>query len=88
MDGYQIVNMDVNGYYDIEDLQVRKDIPVKLVFNTTRLTPCIDTITIPRYDITKALTIGTDEIVFTPTESEEMVITCWMNMVSTSLTVE
>lgn len=88
VDGHQVVHMDVNGFYDIENLMVKKDIPVKLVFNTTRLTPCIDTITIPRYDITKALTIGTDEIIFTPTESEDMVITCWMNMVSTSLTVE
>jgi hypothetical protein len=87
-DGYQIVNMQVNRFYYLDSVKVKKDIPVKIVMDVVNLTPCIDTITIPEYEIVKGLAIGKEEMVFTPTNSGDVVITCWMNMVTTSLEVE
>lgn len=88
IDGYQIVVMNVNGYYDLENVIVRKDMPVKIKLEVTKVTPCIDTVTIPEYDIVKGLSIGSDEMIFTPNKSGEVVITCWMNMVTQYLEVE
>lgn len=88
IDGYQIVIMNVNGYYDLENVIVRKDMPVKIKLEVTKVTPCIDTVTIPEYNVVKGLSIGSDEMVFTPNKSGEVVITCWMNMVTQYLEVE
>lgn len=87
VDGVQIVNMDINGYYDIEDVKVKKDLPVRIVMNATRLNGCIDTITIPEYNLAKGLVLGENIMEFTPTSSGDLRLTCWMSMVSTSLEV-
>jgi len=86
--GVQIVNMDVNGYYDLENVVVKKDIPVKININARRLSPCIDTITIPQHDVVLGLSPGENELTFTPDKEGDLVITCWMAMVTTYLEVE
>ncbi len=80
--------MDVNGYYDLEKVVVKKDIPVKININARRLTPCIDTITIPQHDVVLGLNPGENELTFTPDKEGDLVITCWMAMVTTYLEVE
>ncbi|MCK8060140.1 MULTISPECIES: sulfite exporter TauE/SafE family protein [unclassified Fusibacter] len=87
-DGYQIVNMTVKRFYDLENVKVKKDIPVRIVMDVVSLSPCIDTITIPEYEVVKGLAVGTEEMIFTPNKSGDVVITCWMNMVTTYLEVE
>lgn len=87
VDGVQVVNMDINGYYDIEDVKVKKDIPVRIVMNATRLNGCIDTITIPEYNLGLGLVPGENIMEFTPTSAGNLRLTCWMSMVSTSLEV-
>jgi len=88
VEGVQIVNMDVNGYYDLENVVVKKDIPVKININARRLSPCIDTITIPQHDVVLGLSPGENELTFTPDKEGDLVITCWMAMVTTYLEVE
>lgn len=87
VDGVQIVNMEINGYYDISDVKVKKDMPVRIVMNATRLNGCIDTITIPEYNLGKGLVLGENIMEFTPTRAGNLRLTCWMSMVSTSLEV-
>lgn len=87
VDGVQIVDMEINGYYDISDVKVKKDMPVRIVMNATRLNGCIDTITIPEYNIAKGLILGENIMEFTPTSAGNLRLTCWMSMVSTSLEV-
>ena len=87
VDGVQIVNMEINGYYDISDVKVKKDMPVRIVMNATRLNGCIDTITIPEYNLAKGLVLGENIMEFTPTSAGNLRLTCWMSMVSTSLEV-
>lgn len=87
VDGVQIVNMEINGYYDIDKVKVKKDLPVRIVMNATRLNGCIDTITIPEYNISKGLMLGENIMELTPTRSGKLRLTCWMSMVSTSLEV-
>ncbi len=87
VDGFQIVHLEANRSYALEAVQVKKDIPVRLVINAVNLTQCIDTITIPEYGVTKGLALGENIIEFTPTKSGTLIITCWMNMVTQKLDV-
>jgi sulfite exporter TauE/SafE len=88
VDGFQIVHLEADRTYILENVQVKKDIPVRLIINAITLTQCIDTITVPEYGITKGLALGENTIEFTPTKSGELIITCWMNMVTQKLDVE
>lgn len=87
-DGYQIVNLYVDPYYETEDVKVKKNIPVKLLIHVKSLSGCTANIQVPKYDVNTDLTTGkTVELVFTPTTSENLKITCWMSMVNTYLNV-
>lgn len=88
-DGFQIVNVSVDPNYYIDNVKVKKDIPVKLVFDVESISGCTANVTVPKYDVDTDLAKGVPaEIIFTPTVAEKLKITCWMSMVSTYLTVE
>lgn len=87
VDGFQVVHLTANRNYMLENVQVRKEIPVRLIIDAVTLNQCIDTITIPEYGITKGLQLGENIIEFTPVNEGELIITCWMNMVTQKLTV-
>lgn len=48
---------------------------------------CNETITVPKYGISKKLFPGDNLIEFTPKEDGEILVTCWMGMISTNITV-
>ena len=88
-DGYQIVNIYVNPNYYAENVKVKKDIPVKLVFDVESVSGCTANIMVSKYNVNTDLTKGVPaELIFTPIDSETLKITCWMSMVSVYLTVE
>lgn len=87
-DGYQIVNIYVDPYYETEEVKVKKDMPVKLMIHVLSVSGCTANIMVPKYDVNTDLQKGeTQELIFTPTQAENLKITCWMSMVNTFLEV-
>ncbi len=76
-----------NGKYS--PIVVQKGIPVKWTINVKsgQLTGCNNKIIIPEYNISKKLVIGDNLIEFTPTETKDIVYTCWMGMISSNINV-
>lgn len=68
---------------------VQKGIPVKWIIkaDASQLNGCNNALTIPKYQINKSLTVGANEIQFTPRETGEIVYTCWMGMIKSKITV-
>jgi len=68
---------------------VKKGIPVKWIINVTKedLNGCNNPVTIPKYNIKKTLVPGDNEINFTPVQEGTIPYTCWMGMVSSTITV-
>lgn len=88
IDGYQVVNITVDPYYKIDDVQVQKDIPVKLMIHVKSLSGCTANIQVPGYKVNTDLSVGqVHELTFTPNKAENLKITCWMSMINTYLTV-
>lgn len=87
-DGEQVIYTDLSprGYPNIV---VQKDIPVKWVINATNntLTGCNNEIIIKEYGIDKKLKVGENIIEFTPTEAGTYKYSCWMGMISATITV-
>ena len=80
-------NMEPNLY---EPFVVQEGIPVKwtIVVEEGDLNGCNNPVVLPRYGIEKKLEIGENVIEFTPTETGNIVYTCWMGMISGNITVE
>lgn len=76
-----------NGRYI--PIVVQKGIPVKWIINVEKgeLNGCNNPISIPEFKMTKKLAIGDNLIEFTPTESKNIIYTCWMGMISSSIKV-
>ena len=68
---------------------VQKDIPVKWIIHADAedLNGCNNPIVIPKYNLTKELKPGDNVIEFVPTEEGNIVYTCWMGMIRSSITV-
>lgn len=68
---------------------VQKGIPVRWVIQAENGTVngCNGTLTIPKYNVSKKLAVGENEITFTPEEDGTVPYTCWMGMISSSITV-
>jgi plastocyanin domain-containing protein len=86
--GEQIVTTNLtDGRY--VPIVVQKGIPVKWTIKVGQgeLNGCNNPISIPKYNITKKLVIGDNLIEFTPTETGNVIYTCWMGMISSSIKV-
>ena len=68
---------------------VQKGVPLKWTIKATaeNINGCNETITVPKYGITKKLIPGDNLIEFTPKEDGKILVTCWMGMISTNITV-
>jgi hypothetical protein len=68
---------------------VQKGIPVKfnLKVDESNLSGCNSRIRIDKYGITKTLKVGDNIVEFTPTETGTFEYTCYMGMISSSITV-
>lgn len=82
IDGFQHVEIDVtaNGYSP-QYIQVKKDIPVKVILETKDAYSCASAFRIPSLDIVKNLQPnGKEEITFTPDTSGPISFSCSMGM--------
>lgn len=68
---------------------VQKGIPVKWTITADKesLNECNNAITIPKLNINKKLTVGENLIEFTAEKEGEIVYTCWMGMIKSSIYV-
>jgi sulfite exporter TauE/SafE/copper chaperone CopZ len=76
-----------NGRYS--PIVVQKGIPVKWTIKVEQgeLNGCNNPINIPEFKMTKKLVVGDNLIEFTPTETKNIIYTCWMGMISSSIKV-
>lgn len=87
-DGVQNVTTTLtDGRYT--PIVVQKGIPVKWTIKVEKgdLNGCNNPISIPEYKLTKKLVIGDNLIEFTPTKTGNVIYTCWMGMISSSIKV-
>lgn len=70
-------------------ITVQKGIPVKWTIKAEArdINGCNGTLTIPKYNISKALQPGDNVVEFTPTSAGNIVYTCSMGMISSNITV-
>lgn len=71
------------------EIVVQKGVPVRFNLHATAqsLNGCNDAIVIPEYNIKKGLAPGDNIVEFTPTETGTFGYTCWMGMISSTITV-
>lgn len=87
-DGVQVVKMKMeSGRY--APITLQKDIPVKWIIEADEsdLNGCNNPVTIPKYNIQKSLVVGENIIEFTPKEEGTITYTCWMGMISSTISV-
>jgi copper ion binding protein len=72
-----------------QPLVVQQGIPVRwtIEVKAADLNGCNNPITVPRYGIRRRLVPGTNVIEFTPDRSGPVAYTCWMGMVTSTITV-
>ncbi len=70
-------------------LAVQKGIPVKWTINADakNLNSCNNEIIISAYGISKKLEVGENIIEFTPTETGTIRYSCWMNMITSTISI-
>ncbi len=68
---------------------VEKNIPVKwtIIADESDLNGCNNPVTIPKYNIRQTLVPGENAIEFLPEEEGNIVYTCWMGMISSTIKV-
>lgn len=88
-DNCQIIEGELT-YNSYGDYVVKKGIPVRLILHAEKqyLTGCNGELLIPDFDIDIKLKEGDNVIEFTPTEAGTYTITCWMYMITNTITVE
>ena len=87
-DDYQVVEFNLS-YNSYQDIQVKKDIPVKMIIHVEEkyLTGCNNEIIIPEFNVNKKLEVGDNIIKFTPTKTGVFTYTCWMQMLKNNIKV-
>lgn len=87
-DDYQLIEFNLS-YNSYQDIQVKKDIPVKIIIHVEEkyLTGCNNEIIIPEFNINKKLEVGDNIIEFIPTKTGVFTYTCWMQMLKNNIKV-
>ena len=81
VDGYQIVNMQVNRLdYEPHVFKIKKDIPVRWEVDGSNAVGCAKILTAPKLDIATRLSSGVNIIEFTPENVGEIPFHCSMAM--------
>jgi sulfite exporter TauE/SafE len=70
-------------------ITVQKGIPLRwtIIAEKENLNQCNNAITIPKLNIIRKLSVGENVIEFTPQEEGQIIYTCWMGMIKSSITV-
>ncbi len=84
----QIINTELKSY-EYPAIIVKKGILVKwnLKASEDNLNDCNNEIVIPKLKLEKKLFVGDNFIEFTPTETGEIIYTCWMGMIKSKIKV-
>jgi len=88
-DGYQTVTTKLeSGKY--QPIKVYAGVPLKwtIVVEEGTLNGCNNEIIIPSYGKQQKLKLGENLIEFTPTQAGTITYTCWMGMISSTITAE
>jgi len=76
------INVFSNGYSP-QHVTLKKDVPARLILNTSGTGGCARAFTIPSLRLQKILPVtGTETLEFTPTKAGPLVFTCSMGMYS------
>ncbi|MDR1794140.1 MAG: sulfite exporter TauE/SafE family protein [Erysipelotrichaceae bacterium] len=88
IDGKQYINSTMSGE-GYPAITVLANVPVVWSIEVPEgaLTGCNKTMIIQEYDIEYELQVGTNVIEFTPTKTGEFTYTCWMGMITSTITV-
>lgn len=87
-DGVQVVQMKLTSS-SYQPIIVQKGIPVRWTIQAeaSALNGCNNPVTIPEYNIVSRLKPGTNVIEFTPEKAGNILYTCWMGMISSTIRV-
>lgn len=80
--GIQIVEMTQAYGYKPNHLNIKNDVPVKWIINSTNAYHCSSYLVVPGLGISRALKEGSNVIEFTPTKAGTIKFTCGMGMYS------
>ena len=87
--GTQQVEIQVKGGYEPGVIRVKRDTPVRLVFDRQETSSCSEEVVLPEFGIRRFLPPFQKTIVeLTPTKSGTFDITCGMSMLHGKLVVE
>ena len=75
------------GYYP-NPIVLKKDVPVKLVFDLSTVQGCMRAVRIPAFDVAESVREGDNVIEFTPDQAGEFSIACSMGMGTGKIIVE
>jgi plastocyanin domain-containing protein len=85
----QVVQVSiVGGTYVFAPAVLKKDVPVKLVFDTKTVVGCARSIVIPSFGVRGYIDEKNNVMTFTPTQAGTFNIACSMNMYRGTFTVE
>ena len=88
VDGYQIVNMDVDASgYSPNSFVVKLGVPVRWNVNVKQLTSCNQELVLNQYGIDRNLKKGLNVIEFTPNKEGTLAFSCGMGMLRGSFVV-
>lgn len=81
INGEQIIEITQSGSgYSPKKVTVKKDIPVRMIITGTNPYSCSSFFVIPKFNLSKRLLEGPNELTFTPTETGPIKFSCSMGM--------
>jgi plastocyanin domain-containing protein len=86
--GVQEIKITVQGGYSPDRIEVKRDLPVRLLFQREESNPCTEQVIFGDFGISKMLPQGqTVPVEFTPDKTGQFTFHCGMNMVRGKLVV-
>ena len=87
-DGVQVVDVKVQGGYSPDTIQLRKGLPVRILFDRREAGECTSHVVFPDFGINQALpAYATTAVEFTPSRAGRYEFACGMNMIHGRLDV-
>ncbi|MBN2353815.1 MAG: sulfite exporter TauE/SafE family protein [Spirochaetales bacterium] len=86
-DGQEVSSKVYSGSYEGIAVQKGRTVRWRLEVEPSELNGCNETIVIPQLNIRKTLKAGTNLVEFLPENSGTISFTCWMGMISSSISV-
>ncbi len=84
----QVIKMHVEGgKYILDPSTVKKDVPVRIEADISRMPGCSKSVVISAFNIRKVVSLADNVIEFTPTKTGTFNIACSMNMYRGTFTV-